>query len=147
MTKKGKDKQKSGLAGELFVAAELLKRGFQVSLTFGSAKAIDLFVYNEKIDYTFNVQVKTLRKSNCYLISPEEVRRDFVYVFVLLKDIGQYPEYFILTGEEILADRELFGSSLQPGKLPGINIGPLRRKYKNRWEVFENFIKNDRYTT
>ena len=133
---KSKDRQLSGLAGEFFVAAELLKRGFQVSLTFGNAKAIDLFVYNEELDHTFNVQVKTLRKSNCYLLHPDKIRKDFIYVFVLLKDVGKHPEYFIARGKEILEDKELYGSSLKPGKIPGINIGPLRKKYKNRWEIF-----------
>ncbi len=36
----------TGLAGELFVAAELLKRGLQTSITFGNAKQIDLFAHN-----------------------------------------------------------------------------------------------------
>ena len=33
------ERQMTGLAGELFVAAELLKRGLQTSITFGNAKA------------------------------------------------------------------------------------------------------------
>jgi len=52
------------LAGEFFVAAELLKRGFQTSVTFGNAKAIDLLAHNAAIDHTFAVQVKALRKTN-----------------------------------------------------------------------------------
>ena len=44
--KKRADGQVTGLAGELFVAAELLKRGLQTSVTFGNAKAIDLLAYN-----------------------------------------------------------------------------------------------------
>jgi hypothetical protein len=35
------DRSMTGLAGELFVAAELLKRGLQTSITFGNAKQID----------------------------------------------------------------------------------------------------------
>src|SRR4051794_20675743 len=31
------------IAGEMFVAAELAKRGYSVSLTMGNAKAVDLF--------------------------------------------------------------------------------------------------------
>ena len=48
--KKRADGQKSGLAGELFAAAEPLKRELQVLITFGNAKAIDLFVYNENVE-------------------------------------------------------------------------------------------------
>ncbi len=35
VSKQRSDGQKSGLAGEFFVAAELLKRGLQTSLTLG----------------------------------------------------------------------------------------------------------------
>ena len=56
------DGQITGLAGELFVAAELLKRGLQTSVTFGNAKAIDLFAFNPDTGRTFTVQVKALRK-------------------------------------------------------------------------------------
>ncbi len=60
------DSQISGMAGEFLVAGKLFKRGFQVSVTMGNAKAIDLFVYNPKTTRTFNVQVKTLRYKNCF---------------------------------------------------------------------------------
>ena len=39
VSKQRADGQKSGLAGEFFVAAELLKRGLQTSLTLGNAKS------------------------------------------------------------------------------------------------------------
>ena len=45
------DGQLSSLAGELFVAAELLKRDIQTSVTFGNAKAIDLLAHNPGIDH------------------------------------------------------------------------------------------------
>ena len=41
--KRRADGQLSGVAGELFVAAELLRREIQASLTLGNAKAIDIF--------------------------------------------------------------------------------------------------------
>jgi hypothetical protein len=63
-TKPRADGQLSALAGEFFVAAELLKRGLQTSVTFGNAKAIDLLAHNPAIDHTFPVQVKALRKKN-----------------------------------------------------------------------------------
>ena len=66
------DGQISGLAGEFFVAAELLKREIQTSVTFGNAKAIDLFAHNPRTGITFNVQVKTLRSNNYFLVDPGE---------------------------------------------------------------------------
>lgn len=55
------DKNMTGLAGELFVAAELLKRGLQTSITFGNAKQIDLLAHNHHTGEYFTIQVKALR--------------------------------------------------------------------------------------
>ncbi len=56
------DGQMIGLSAEFFVAAELLKRRIQTSVTFGNAKAIDLLAHNGSTGKTFSVQVKALRK-------------------------------------------------------------------------------------
>ncbi len=58
------DGQLTSLAGEFFVAAELVKRGLQTSVTFGNAKAIDLLTYNPNTRQNFTVQVKSVRKKN-----------------------------------------------------------------------------------
>lgn len=75
------DGQLSGLAGELFVAAELLKRGLQTSITFGNAKAIDLLVHNPSIERTFTVHVKALRNPNFFLIGHKSVRSSLLSAF------------------------------------------------------------------
>lgn len=134
--KKRRDNQKSGLAGELFVAAELLKRDYQVSLTLGNAKSIDLFAYSEPDDKTYEIQVKTLRTSNCYLLQLKDIIPDHVYVFVLLHKVGQPVEYFILTGQEIIDHQEtLYGKGGGNILMAGILMTPLKA-YKNRWELF-----------
>lgn len=73
VSKQRADGQKSGLAGEFFVAAELLKRGLQTSLTLGNAKSIDLFAINDQ-GTRFTVQVKALRSPNYFLIDLERVQ-------------------------------------------------------------------------
>jgi hypothetical protein len=72
VSKQRADGQKSGLAGEFFVAAELLKRGLQTSLTLGNAKSIDLFAINDE-GTRFTIQVKALRSPNYFLIDLERV--------------------------------------------------------------------------
>jgi len=42
------EKNNTHLAGEFFVAAELFKRNYQVSLTLGNAKEVDLIVRSPK---------------------------------------------------------------------------------------------------
>ena len=50
MKKKKIDRQITGMSGEYFVAAELLKRNYQVAMTIGNAKAIDLYATDEETE-------------------------------------------------------------------------------------------------
>src|SRR5258707_944118 len=88
------DGQKTGLAGEFFVAAELLKRGLQTSLTLGNAKSIDLFAINDK-GTQFTIQVKALRSVNYFLIDLERVQDACYYVFVVLNRPTVPPDYYV----------------------------------------------------
>lgn len=133
--KKRADGQLSGLAGEFFVAAELLKRGVQTSVTFGNAKAIDLLAHNPDTSESFTVQVKTLRALNFYLIEQARIQADHVYVFVLLNKPGEHVRYFILRGSELQRDPERFGKGFSDPKMPGIHPRDLA-DYENDWSVF-----------
>jgi len=128
------------MAGEFLTAGKLFKLGFQVSITLGNAKGIDLFVYNREIDHTFQVQVKTLRRKNCFPLKRESLKRDHVYVFVLLNDKDKQEEFFLVPGRDILENPDrFFGSSYRkqpPSNVPAVNYGPLK-EYKNKWSVFD----------
>ena len=119
------DGQISGLAGEFFVAAELLKRDIQTSVTFGNAKAIDLFAYNPRTHCHFSVQVKALRSSNYFPIKPSDVRPEHMYVFVLLNKPGAAVRYFIVPGAVLIAQPERFAKGFQDRKFPGIRAKSL----------------------
>jgi len=136
-----RDGQKSGLAGELFVAAELLKREWQVSLTMGNAKSIDLFVQKHDMSRAVTVQVKTLRSSNCYPIGVQDVNTEQIYVFVLLHKPGEAVEYFILPGQHMTDHpQELWGEDGGQSDFAGITIGRIR-PFKDNWEVFDDAMK------
>ena len=127
----------TGLAGELFVAAELLKRGIQTSVTFGNAKAIDLLAYNPATKLHYNVQVKTLRAKNFFLISHQKVKRTHIYVFVLLNKPGQQVQYFVVPGEHLSSEPEKFSRYFLVEKMPGIHANLLAKlEYENAWEAF-----------
>lgn len=139
-TKKA-DPQLTGMAGEFLVVGKLFKRKYQASITFGNAKAIDVFVYNPENKQTYSVQVKTLRKKNCFPIKKENISEDHIYVFVFLHEFHADEEFFILKGSEILQDlNKFFGACYiekdKPCKMPAINYGPLL-EYKNRWHLFD----------
>jgi hypothetical protein len=142
MIKKRADGQLSSMAGEFLTVGKLFKRGYQASVTFGNAKAVDVFVYNPETNKSFNVQVKTLRQKNCFPIKKESICPDHIYVFIILHSWGRAEDFFIVPGREILGDIDrFFGASYRdpnrPSNMPAINYGPLA-KYKDNWQVFDD---------
>lgn len=130
------DGQVTGLAGEFFVAAELLKRGLQTSVTFGNAKAIDLLAYNPKSGKIFTVQVKALRAKNYFPINPEKIVAAHIYVFVLLNKPREPVEYFIVPGNILAEDPSRFGRGFKDPKFPGIYPRELK-DFQDNWPVFD----------
>lgn len=134
------DGQLSGLAGELFVAAELLKRGLQTSITFGNAKAIDLLVHNPSIGRTFTVQVKALRSPNFFLIGHKSVRSSDIYVFVLLNKPDSAVNYYVVPGPVLANEPGRFGKYFLDIKMPGIHSKILQSmpEFVNGWHHFDD---------
>lgn len=137
---KALERQLTGMAGEFLAASKLFKRGYQVAVTMGNAKSIDLFVYNPHTERKFAVQVKTLRKKNCFLINKEDILDDDIYIFILLNKFEDHENIFIIDGKTINSDiNKFFGSCYKEGKctnMPAINYGPLA-EYENNWDVFD----------
>lgn len=134
--KRRADGQISGLAGEFFVAAELLKRDIQTSVTFGNAKSIDLLAHRSDLDQTFIVQVKSLRAGGDYFpIGREKINRSHIYVFVLLNKPGTQVRYFVVPGSELCDRRDKVGAWLDDPKMPGIRSRDLA-EFENNWALF-----------
>jgi len=130
------DGQITGLAGEFFVAGELLKRGLQTSLTIGNAKAIDLFAHHPQTDRRFTVQVKAVRTRNVFPISASRVEREHIYVFVILNKAGDPPTYFVVPGADLAGKSERFGKGFRDKKFPGISPA-LLDEYRDNWSIFD----------
>jgi hypothetical protein len=136
------DRQMTGAAGEFLTAGKLFKRGYQVSVTYGNAKAVDLFVLNPETGKQFAVQVKTQQYKNCFPLKIESVHPDSIYVFVRLNDPSENnEEFFVVRGQTLLDDiNKFFGSSyrdqLKSSSMPAVNYGPLN-DYKDNWLVFD----------
>jgi hypothetical protein len=132
------DGQVTGLSGELFVAAELLKRGIQTSITFGNAKAIDLLAHNPDTGRTFTVQVKAIRKKNVFPIAHNKVNAAHVYVFVVLNAPGEPVQYFIVPGTVLANEPERFTKWFRDPKFPGFKWSILQELgFENAWHTFD----------
>ncbi len=131
-----KDKQITGLSGEYFVAAELLKRNFQVSMTLGNAKSIDLIAISPETNISYKIQVKTLRKKpNCFTLLIDKIVGEDFYFFVYLNSEQEAPEYYIIQGIELKSDLpHFYGASIgRSDKRETVNHGPIK-PHKNRWD-------------
>lgn len=132
------EKSQTGIASEFYVAGELSRRGYNVTLTLGNTKAIDLLV-QKGIDI-FQIQVKGIQrtKSICWNIDKTKINDDIYYVLVNLHadQPAEKPEFFLLTGQDT---RKLFKPTTKADeKWAYLDYGTLKKLsiYKDRWDVF-----------
>jgi len=86
MARSSKEKYRLSMAGEYAVCAELSKRGFDASITFGNMKATDIIILMPDKSYR-RIEVKTSRET-----------RFVTGFFQKYFDITQndYPDYWVL---------------------------------------------------
>jgi hypothetical protein len=133
----------SGFAGEMLVAAELSRLGYEVLLgNIGTKKTIgvDLAAVNPESGKTVSISVKSLKKKNAFLIDPEKVRKDSVYVFVITNNVGEKPDFFVLSGVTLLLNERIiwgkWGRDYLPKHGRGIYANSLEQ-YREKWEVID----------
>lgn len=123
----------TGLSGEYFVAAELLRRGYSVGITMGNAKAIDILA--EKDGKQFIIQVKAIfkKKNVGWTMMKDKVNESTFYVFVNLNgDKMTEPDYFIATGIEAKQKVKQYTTR------GIIDLSTLNNiDFKNRWDKIQ----------
>lgn len=125
-------KTNTGISSEFFVAGELARRDFNVTLTFGNTKAIDLLV--EKNGKLIPIQVKGMQRTSsiCWNVSLDKLK-DPALIFVLVNlhaDTFQQPEYFVLTAAEV---KEHFKPTKSGRDYLDYNLAK-RLGVQNKWE-------------
>jgi hypothetical protein len=122
------------MAGEFFVAAELSKRGYLVSLTMGNAKAVDLFV--ERAGKAVCIQVKTIdseqRRSWPLPSNRERITNGIMFVCVVLNGVGKSPTYYVLPPQEVRKRGKWYAT------LPVLDIGAIRDgNFLDAWQLID----------
>ena len=92
-------------ASQFYVAAELSRRGYLVSLTLGNAPVADLLVVSPK-QHSFMVDVKGQSTRNFWLIQRREPNEDLYFVLVYLPKDNEPPRFFVLSSTELMKRRE-----------------------------------------
>lgn len=97
------DKNFLNMAGEFAVASELNRRQILASVTYGNAKAADVFALGDAGTYV-RIEVKTT-SARKWLVGkkatrPEEAK-GVLWVLVYMPEPGNAPQFFILTPQEL----------------------------------------------
>ena len=97
------DKTLTGISCEFLAAGELARRGFNVSVTFGNTKAIDLLVEKDGKQFKFQVKGIQRNKSICWNISRHKIEPGLFFILVNLNadKLNEQVEFFVLTAEEM----------------------------------------------
>lgn len=133
----------SGFAGEMLVAAELSRLGYEVLLgNVGTKKTVgvDLAAVNPDSGKTTSISVKSLKKKNAFIIDPDKVRKNSVYVFVITNHTSELPDFFIVRGKTLLSkEKEVWGKwgkSYKPIHGRGIYSNKLEQ-WRDNWSALE----------
>ena len=124
-------------AAQFYAAAELTRRGYLVSLTFGNAPVSDFLVHSDSGNH-FTVDVKGQSSKNFWLIQQRPSIADHYFILVYLPAGYEKPKYFIISSDELMKKREEYKNRMIPkGKyrdaLGGINWS-IALDYENKWD-------------
>jgi hypothetical protein len=133
----------SRFAGEMLVAAELARLGYEVMLgNVGShnTKSFDMTAVCPATGHATSISVKSLKSANAFLIDPEALLPNATYVFVITGSAGQQPKFHVISGADLLTNEShLFGKYGRTYKTKhGRGIGyKALAPYLNNWATLE----------
>ncbi len=140
-----------GIAGEFRVCAELLKKGFQASVTFGNNKATDIIVAGENHKFV-RVEVKTSKNQKNFVTGYypkytdlEKIHPDIWVFYSPDKELSTTGDrFFIATHDEIGKLQLVVNNGNKTEKGGGVDNIPLSKippEFENRWHLLEELLK------
>lgn len=127
------NRNQTSFAAELFVAAELVKQGNIVTITFGNEKAIDILAAKGgNPRRTVSIDVKGLMNPAPWALGDYANKRKHpdIYVFCYLNKPDERPEYFIVPKRQV--DRLVgYAKDKKSGWIYFKDV----REYKDRWNL------------
>ena len=146
MIKSTIDKNQTGIASEYYVVAELFRLGYDVTITSGKTKTVDILAIKD--DKPIAIQVKGMRSPKISVnwnIDKNKIKDSVIYVLVNLNanDLNLRPEFFILTSKEA---KQLFIDTTKSGnqlKRAYLSYNKIKgdKLYENNWSKLEtNFL-------
>lgn len=128
--------QTTNLAAEFFVASQLYRQGYIVTITLGHTKEIDLIIAHPD-GRTVTIDVKGLKNKTNWPLKPKLIQRD--HFFVLVSYVNQYhdvttqPEVYVVLSRKV---KSLLGG--WSGRPEVTAVGYNRVKdgpFKDAWDL------------
>jgi hypothetical protein len=131
-----RESSNTNLASEFFVASQLFRLGYNVTITLGKTKEIDLVVMNEN-GKVITIDVKGLKNKTNWPIKPKLVSQNHFYVFVSylnkFSTLQIEPEIFVVPSTRI---KRLLGSWTGNPDVTALGYSKIKNsKYKNAWDL------------
>ena len=128
--------QNTNLAAEFFVASQLFRIGYTVTITFGNTKEIDLIVAHPD-GRTITIDVKGLKNKTNWPLKPKLVTRNHFFVLVSyvnkFQDPASQPEVFVVPSVQVKS--VLGGWSGRP-EVTAVAYNRVKDgKFKNAWDL------------
>jgi len=129
--------QNTNLAAEFFVASQLFRLGYAVTITLGHTKEIDLFVAHPDDRKNVTIDVKGLKNTTNWPLNPKRKAKDHFYILLSYRnkfgDLTSQPDVFVVPSLEI--ERVLSPWSGKP-EVTGVGYHRIRSsKYKDAWHL------------
>lgn len=126
--------QNTNLASEFYVASQLLRLGYVVTVTLGHTKEIDLIVAHPD-GRTITIDVKGLKNTTNWPLTPKLKRKDHFYVLVSylnkFDDLNSQPDIFVIPSLEVENVLSLWSGR---SDVKCVNYHGIKdSKYKNAW--------------
>lgn len=143
---------RSNLAGEFYVLAELYRRGYNAFVTLGKAKQIDIVVLGDNGN-SLAVEVKARITAGAFLCKyPTDTSSKKIWVFVDLykKTVDEPPDYYVVScGDMCTLGKERLAYIEQRGQERGkpyskmaaydLRLADLKRFAKG-WELIKTVL-------
>jgi len=133
------NKRQTQRAAQYYVAAELARRGYHVSVPLETAKVSSLLVISPGNRY-FTICVQAQSAKSFWPVPYREPQDDLFVVLVYLAHRHTPPQFYVLSSAELMQERQEYKLGLDPGngegdqeeRLGGI---PWRRalRHKSQW--------------
>lgn len=130
------DKNNTGFAAEFIVIAELARRDFNVAITFGNTKKIDIII--DKNGVSKQIQVKGLkhRKDYNFRLKVDSLAENCWYVFVNVNrlNLGLNYEFAIMNYNEVIDNLRRHRNQNDNAIRVSVLDNPV---FKNNWNRFD----------